>query len=59
MENEEAGKKCRLNSEIKSKPTINHNSSKPECNSLGCNDVTVKRLKVASIIYVFLYDFST
>ena len=41
MENEEAGIKCRLNSEIKSKRTINHNSSKPECNSLGCNDVTV------------------
>ena len=58
MENEEAGKKCRLNSEIKSKRTINHNSNKSECNSLGCNDVTVKRLKVASIIYASLYNFS-
>ena len=59
MENEETGKKCRLNSEIKRKRTINHNSSKPECNSLGGNDVTVKRLKMASIIYASLYDFST
>ena len=52
-------KKCRLNSEITSKCRINQNLSKPECNSLGYNDVTVTRLKVASIIlYASLYVLS-